>query len=99
MKRLYRCTSFCSDWMSAIVVIGRGRRGRDRMVVGFHITTNVVSSNLANYYYYTSCKNLLISLDIKHLTFLNSLFWCRKQIVITPSAITPSRAELCRTGK
>jgi len=53
--------------------------------------------------YYTSCKNLLIALDNRHLTFLNSFFWCRNQIVITPSAvispsaITPSRAELCRT--
>jgi hypothetical protein len=49
--------------------------------------------------YYTSCKNLLISLDNRHLTFLNSFLWCRNQIVIIPSAITPSRAELYRTGK
>jgi hypothetical protein len=43
MKKLYKCTLSCSDWITAIVVIGRGRRGRDRMVVGFHIITNVVS--------------------------------------------------------
>ena len=49
MKRFYKCTSFCSDWMKAMVFIGKGSRGRDRMVVEFHITTNVVSSNLANY--------------------------------------------------
>jgi hypothetical protein len=40
MKKLYKCTLFCSDWMTAIVVIDRGRRGRDRMVEGFHIITN-----------------------------------------------------------
>ena len=42
MKKLYKCL-FCSDWITAIVVIGRNRRGRDRMVDGFHIITNVVS--------------------------------------------------------
>ena len=43
------------------------------------------------YYYHTSCKNLLISLDNRYLTFLNSFSWCRNQIVITPSdVITPS---------
>jgi hypothetical protein len=64
------------------------------------------------YSYHTSCKNLLISLDNRNLTFLNSFSWCRNQIVIIPSAvilpsavitpsgvITHSRAELCRTGK
>ena len=25
MKKLYKCTLFCSDWMTAIVVIGRGK--------------------------------------------------------------------------
>ena len=43
MKKLFKCTLFCSEWMAAIVVIGRGRRGRDRMVDGSHIITNVVS--------------------------------------------------------
>jgi hypothetical protein len=43
MKKPYKCTLSCSDWITAIVVIGRGRRGRDRMVDGFHIITNVVS--------------------------------------------------------
>ena len=42
-EKLYKCTLFCSDWMAAVVVIGRGRRDRDRMVDGFHIITNVVS--------------------------------------------------------
>jgi hypothetical protein len=62
---------------------------------------------LLRYIYYTSCKNLLISLNNRHLTFLNSFFWCRNQIVITPSAVIspfPSRTlpnrkikpEICR---
>jgi hypothetical protein len=29
--------------MAAVVVIGRGRRDRDRMVDGFHIITNYIS--------------------------------------------------------
>jgi hypothetical protein len=29
MKKLFKCTLFCSEWMAAIVVIVRGRRGRD----------------------------------------------------------------------
>ena len=42
-EKLYKCTLFCSDWMAAIVVIGRGHRVRDRMFDGFYIITNVVS--------------------------------------------------------
>ena len=48
-KTILQMYIMLSDWMTPMVVIGRGRRGRDRILVGFHITTNVVSSNLANY--------------------------------------------------
>ena len=64
----------------------------------YNLSSNLWSSIL---YYYTSCKNLLISLDNRHLTFLNSFFWWRNQIIITPSAvispsaITPAPSEFC----
>jgi hypothetical protein len=70
-----------------------------------YIMHNIVLCCINIIIYHTSCKNILISLDNRHLTFLNSCCWCRNQIVITPSAIitpstiSPSQAELCRTVK